>query len=354
MADSVKDCETKQGATNVQANCLDASKKLIDKAIAAHEELAGIADEENTLVLTAGGYIKRTNPDEYKKQKRGGVGVVDLNTKEEDFVTHFLTASTHSELLFFTDKGKVYQIKMYDIPEGKRATRGKSIMNFISLGSEEKITSILPIPKDVKGRENMSLILVTKEGVGKRVSADSFSDVRASGIIAIKLGGEDLLVSASLVNSGDTVAVISAKGQSIRFKENDVREMGRGAAGVRLMKLGKGDAVVSALVARKEVTKPLLLVVSANGYGKKTDLEEYKVQNRGGSGIKTGNITPKTGNLMAAAIVTEEEEEIVAISKKGQVIRTSIEEIPELGRQTQGVRIMKLREGDSLASVICL
>lgn len=243
---------------------------------------------------------------------------------------------------------------MYDIPEGKRATRGKSIMNFISLGSEEKITSILPIPKDVKGRENMSLILVTKEGVGKRVSADSFSDVRASGIIAIKLGGEDLLVSASLVNSGDTVAVISAKGQSIRFKENDVREMGRGAAGVRLMKLGKGDAVVSALVARKEVTKPLLLVVSANGYGKKTDLEEYKVQNRGGSGIKTGNITPKTGNLMAAAIVTEEEEEIVAISKKGQVIRTSIEEIPELGRQTQGVRIMKLREGDSLASVICL
>jgi DNA gyrase subunit A len=313
-----------------------------------------IADEENTLVLTAGGYIKRTNPDEYKKQKRGGVGVVDLNTKEEDFVTHFLTASTHSELLFFTDKGKVYQIKMYDIPEGKRATRGKSIMNFISLGSEEKITSILPIPKDVKGRENMSLILVTKEGVGKRVSADSFSDVRASGIIAIKLGGEDLLVSASLVNSGDTVAVISAKGQSIRFKENDVREMGRGAAGVRLMKLGKGDAVVSALVARKEVTKPLLLVVSANGYGKKTDLEEYKVQNRGGSGIKTGNITPKTGNLMAAAIVTEEEEEIVAISKKGQVIRTSIEEIPELGRQTQGVRIMKLREGDSLASVICL
>jgi len=313
-----------------------------------------IADEENTLVLTAGGYIKRTNPGEYKKQKRGGVGVIDLNTKEEDFVTHFLTASTHSELLFFTDKGKVYQIKMYDIPEGKRATRGKSIMNFISLGSEEKITSILPVPKDVKGRENMSLILVTKEGVGKRVSADSFSDVRASGIIAIKLAPYDLLVSASLVNAGDTVAVVSAKGQSIRFKESDAREMGRGAAGVRLIKLGKGDAVVSALVARKGVAKPLLLVVSANGYGKKTDLEEYKVQNRGGSGIKTGNITPKTGNLMAAAIITIEEEEIVAISKKGQVIRTSIEEIPELGRQTQGVRIMKLREGDSLASVICL
>jgi len=128
-----------------------------------------IADEENTLVLTAGGYIKRTNPDEYKKQRRGGVGVVDLNTKEEDFVTHFLTASTHSELLFFTDKGKVYQIKMYDIPEGKRATRGKSVMNFISLGAEEKITSILPVPKDTKGKEGLSLMLVTKNGVGKRI-----------------------------------------------------------------------------------------------------------------------------------------------------------------------------------------
>jgi len=312
-----------------------------------------IPDEETTLVLTAGGYIKRTNPDEYKAQRRGGVGVVDLNTKEEDFVTHFLTDNTHSDLLFFTDKGKVYQIKMYDIPEGKRATRGKSIMNFISLGAEEKITSILPVAKDAKTRENVSIILVTKEGVGKRVSAKSFGDVRSSGIIAIKLADNDLLVSVSLVDSGDTVTIVTEKGQSIRFQEDDVREMGRNAAGVRVMKLQKGDNVINALVAKKGATKPLLFVVSANGYGKKTDLEEYKVQNRGGSGIKTGNITPKTGNLMSAAIITTEEE-IVAISKKGQVIRTSIEEIPELGRQTQGVRIMKLRDGDSLASVISL
>lgn len=313
-----------------------------------------IPDEENALVLTSGGYIKRTNPGEYKAQKRGGVGVVDLNTKEEDFVTQFLTASTHSDLLFFTDKGKAYQIKMYDIPEGKRATRGKSIMNFISLGSEEKITSILPVPKDSKGRENLSLVMVTRNGVGKKVAAKSFSDVRSSGIIAIKLTSDDLLVSASLVDTGDTVAIVTAKGQSIRFKESDVREMGRGAAGVRVMKLSKGDQVIAAQVARKSFEKPMLIVVSANGYGKKTDLEEYKVQNRGGSGVKTGNVTSKTGNLISSAIVTEEETEIVAISKKGQVIRTSIDEIPQLGRQTQGVRIMKLREGDSLASLICL
>ena len=314
-----------------------------------------IADEENTLVLTAGGYIKRTNPDEYKKQRRGGVGVVDLNTKEEDFVTHFLTASTHSELLFFTDKGKVYQIKMYDIPEGKRATRGKSVMNFISLGAEEKITSILPVPKDTKGKEGLSLMLVTKNGVGKRVAAKNFADVRSSGIIAIRLDADDLLVSASIVDRGDTISVVSAKGQAIRFKESDVREMGRNAGGVRVMKLTKGDFIVAAQAVRKaEGGKPLLLVVSERGYGKKTDLEEYKIQKRGGSGIKTGKVTPKTGNIMAAAVVTPEEEEIVAISKKGQVIRTSIEEIPELGRQTQGVRIMKLRDGDGLASVICL
>lgn len=312
-----------------------------------------IADEENALVLTSGGYIKRTNPDEYKKQKRGGVGVVDLNTKEEDFVTHFLTASTHSELLFFTDKGKVYQIKMYDIPEGKRATRGKSIMNFIALQSEEKITSILPVSKDAKGKENLSLVMATKNGIGKKVSAKSFSDVRSSGIIAIKLSDDDLLVSASLVEKGDSVVLVTSKGQAIRFKEADVREMGRGAAGVRIMKLSKGDRVIAADIVRKDFEKPHLLVISENGYGKKTSLDEYKIQNRGGSGIKTGNVTTKTGPLISSVTVTSEEE-VVAISKRGQVIRTSIEEIPKLGRQTQGVRIMKLREGDSLASIVCL
>ncbi len=312
-----------------------------------------IPDEENALVLTAGGYIKRTNPGEYKAQKRGGVGVVDLNTKEEDFVTHFLTASTHSDLLFFTDKGKVYQIKMYDIPEGKRATRGKSIMNFISLGSEEKVTSILPVPKQEKSKEGTSLVMVTRNGNGKRVSAKNFSDVRSSGIIAIKLAPDDSLVSASLANPEDSAVIVSSNGQSIRFKASDVREMGRNASGVRLMKLQKGDIVVAAQVARKETVKPMLLVVYANGYGKQTDLSEYKIQGRGGSGIKTGNVTAKTGKVIASAVVSEEEAELVAISKKGQVIRTAIDEIPELGRQTQGVRVMKLREGDSLASLIC-
>lgn len=314
-----------------------------------------IADEENTIVLTQGGYIKRTHPDEYRKQKRGGVGVVDLNTKEEDFVTNFLTASTHSDLLFFTDRGKAYQIKMYELPEGKRATRGKSIMNFISLSEGERVTSILPVSKESKNNKDLSLLMVTEEGVGKKVSASSFSDVRSSGIISIKLGGGDRLVSVSQVKKGDSCVVVTNKGQSIRFKESVVREMGRTAAGVRVIKLSKGDRVIGAHAVLKENEKTsFLLTMGANGYGKKTPISEYKIQNRGGSGIKTSNVTAKTGPIIASSVVTETEEEAVAMSKKSQVIRLELSEIPSLGRSTQGVRIMKLREGDSIASFICL
>ncbi len=313
-----------------------------------------IPDEESVLVLTAGGYIKRTDPDEYRKQKRGGVGVVDLDTKEEDFITHLITTTTHSDLLFFTDKGKAYQIKMYDIPEGKRATRGKSIMNFLSLADGEKVTSVLPMPKEIKKGSGLSLFLVTKQGTGKKVGVESFLDVRRSGIIAIKLDAGDELVSASFVEKKDSVMVVASDGQSIRFDEGDVREMGRAAGGVRVMKLDKGESVVGADTVAKDVTDAFVMVMSSNGFGKKTAIKEYKVQGRGGSGIKTVKVTDKTGNLISAKILTAELEELVAISKKSQVIRCDLKEVPALGRDTQGVRIMKLREGDSLASLICL
>lgn len=312
-----------------------------------------IAEEENALVLTSGGYIKRTNPDEYKRQKRGGVGVVDLDTKEEDFVTHFLTASTHSDLLFFTDKGKAYKIKMYDIPEGRRATKGKSIMNFIALSDDEKVTSILPMSKEEKNIQG-SLLMVTEQGVAKKVDAKSFNDVRSSGIIAIKLSPGDNLVSVSLVCTGDDAVIVTKNGQSIRFKQSDIREMGRGAAGVRGIKLSKGDEVIGGHEIKKEWKDAYLLVISSHGYGKRTALSEYKIQGRGGLGILTSKVTEKTGSVMASQIVTEQNEEVVAISKKSQVVRVDLKEIPVLGRQTQGVRIMKLRDGDSLASSICL
>ncbi len=328
--------------------------KIVKQGAGVFSEEDLIPDTESVLVLTKGGYIKRTDPEEYKKQRRGGVGVVDLDTKEEDFVTNFLTTTTHSELLFFTDLGKAYQIKMFEIPEGKRATRGKSIMNFISLADNEKVTSILAMPKEVK-QSTLSLLMVTKSGVGKKVMAENFHDVRRSGLIAIKLQTGDQLMSASFVEKGDECIVATAKGQSIRFKESDVREMGRNAGGVRVVRLHKGDTLVGADVIKKSQKNPKLLVIMENGYGKKTDLEEYKTQKRGGSGIKTAKITPKTGALIASKVIDETEtEEVIAISKKSQVIRVDIKEIPVIGRQTQGVRIMKLREGDAIASLTCL
>lgn len=316
-----------------------------------------VPDEESMLLLTQGGYVKRTNPNEYKVQKRGGVGVVDIATKEEDIVTHFLVASAHSDLLFFTDFGKVYQLKMYEIPEGRRATKGKSIMNFLSLAAEEKVTSILPVPKGA-ALDASSVVLVTEEGVVKRVAAKAFADVRRSGIIAINLKKGDRLVSANHSGEGDTVSIVSSKGQSIRFEAEDVREMGRTAGGVRGMSVKKGDRVVSAeVVSAGSDTDASLLVIMSKGYGKRTKISEYKVQGRGGSGIKTAEVTAKTGEIIGARIVSGdqlEEEELVVVSKKGQVIRTSVAEISLLSRATQGVRIMKMREGDSIASMVAI
>jgi len=316
-----------------------------------------VADEEQVLVLTAGGYVKRTNPEEYRKQKRGGVGVIDLDTKEEDFVTTFLTTSTHSDLLFFTDVGKAYQLKFYEIPEGKRSTKGKAIVNFLQLSDAERVSSVLPMRKIQKEGEKF-LYMITKQGVAKKVDATAFHDVRRSGLIAMKLQKGDELIAALLVEKGDEIFLSTAKGQSIRFKEGDIRAMGRGAGGVRGMKLGAGDTLVGADVIKKGMKNLEVLVVSRNGYGKTTSVDEYKNQNRGGSGIKTMNTTPKTGQLIAAKVISKEEgigeDEIVVVSKKGQVIRTELKEIPSLSRSTQGVRVMKLREGDAIASFVCL
>ncbi len=314
-----------------------------------------VPDEESMLVLTQGGYVKRTNPSEYKIQKRGGVGVVDIATKEEDVVTHFLVTSAHSDLLFFTDFGKAYQLKMYEIPEGKRATKGKSIMNFLSLAAEEKVTSILPVPKGA-ALDASSVVFVTEAGSVKRVAARAFADVRRSGIIAINLKKGDRLVSAHHAADGDTMSIVSAKGQSIRFEAEDVREMGRTAGGVRGMSVRKGDRVVSAEVISAAASDASLLVIMSKGYGKRTKMSEYKIQGRGGSGMKTAAVTPKTGEIIGAKVVVGNvaEEEIVVISKKGQVIRTSVVGIPSLSRATQGVRVMRLYPGDSIASMVAL
>jgi DNA gyrase subunit A len=325
--------------------------RVMARAVSSISEEDLIPETETCLVYTQGGYIKRTDPKEYRSQKRGGVGVVDLDTKEEDVVTHLITASTHTDVLFFSDKGKVYQMKMYDIPEGKRATKGKSVMNYLQLEDGERITSILPLTKSSRTQENASLFFVTRLGIIKKVSLDSFAQVRRNGLLAIGLKKDDVLLSVHTVTEADEMMLISHKGQSIRFSVQEVRIMGRGAAGVRGMNVGSKDYVVGASVSRHGRDGESLLVVMANGYGKQTDLSEYKVQKRGGTGIRTASITAKTGPVVSAHIVTREDSEIIVISQKSQVIRTELASIPHLGRSTQGVRIMKLRAGDSVASL---
>lgn len=301
------------------------------------------------LTLTSSGYVKRTNPAEYRKQNRGGVGVVDLNTKDEDFVTIFLEGSTHDHILFFTDKGKVYQTRMYDIPEGKRATKGKSIMNVLPLSQEERVTSIVSMPKDMKSKaEATAFMLVTEKGVAKKVQAQQFADVRKSGIIAMSLQKDDRLIASLPVMKGNTVMLTTSGGQAIRYKESDIREMGRTAGGVRAMKVGAKDKIVGADVVTDDSSE--FLVVTNLGYGKRTKVKEYKIQKRGGSGIKTANVTPKTGQVIAGQVVTEGMAEIIVASQKGQVIRTELKQVPTLSRVTQGVRVMKLYEGDKIAA----
>lgn len=343
IADELREIKDKYGDERKTKVMSGGTKTISDEDL--------IPEKESVLVLTAGGYVKRTDPSEYKQQKRGGVGVIDLETKEEDFVTMLLTTDTHSDLLFFTNKGKAYQIKMYEIPEGKRATKGKSIMNFLSLAGDEQVTSILAVPKKAK-EEKASLFLITKKGTAKKTTYESFKDVRRSGIIAIRLDAGDELEAVLRVQKGQSVILGSTQGQSIRFEESDIREMGRTAGGVRAMKLGKGDSIVGANVVADE-KGTYMLTLGANGIGKKTEIKEYKIQKRGGSGIKTAKVTPKTGAIMAAMVV-HDGTELVAMSKKGQVIRVDLATIPSSGRQTQGVTIMKLRAGDTLASVTCL
>ena len=324
--------------------------------------------EETMVTLTTGGYIKRINPATYKIQKRGGKGIMGMKTMQDDIVEHFLTANTHDNLLFFTDSGKVFQTQVYEIPEGTRVARGRGLMNFLEISTEEKVLSLVPMAK-IKGAETRTekfLIMVTKNGRIKKTSLDEFENVRKSGIIAIKLEKGDLLKKVVATSGQDDVVLVTKLGAAIRFKEKDIRPMGRSAAGVRGINLKKGDEVVGMDVVTensklqtanpKEKVKQYLMVVMENGYGKRTEVSQYKTQSRGGAGVKTAKITSKTGNIVLSSMLTDlaDEEDLIVISQKGQVIRTATKSISQLGRATQGVRIMRLEEGDKVASGACL
>jgi DNA gyrase subunit A len=308
-----------------------------------------VPNEETMIMMTRDGYIKRLDPSNFKVQARGGKGVIGLSTKEEDLVQFMFTTNTHSDLLFFTTKGRVFQLKAYEIPQTSRTAKGTAIVNFLQLMSKEQVTSILPLDKISNQKY---LFFTTEKGIVKKVSLDSFSNVRRSGLIAIKIKDEDRLIWAKPTSGKDEVILITANGQAIRFKETDVREMGRSAAGVYGMRLKKDDKVIGMGVANQKAIKEKdyqVMTIMANGFGKRTAFELYKIQKRGGSGIKTAKVTDKTGLLVNAYLMNYKlmkGKDIIVISAKGQVIRLPFTAINKTGRDTQGVRLMRLKNDD--------
>ena len=301
-------------------------------------------EEDSLFMVTRSGYIKRMSPDVLKSQKRGGKGLAGMATREEDIIRHFFLANTHDSLMFFTSSGKVFQTKGYEVPESSRQAKGKSLANFLQISQSDLVTAVIPVPKESK---NLFFLMVTTGGVVKRVDVKEFANVRRNGMIAIKLGDEVLATSGS-----DEAVIVTSDGNSIRFKESDVRPMGRAAAGVIGIRFKADARVVGASVVHGSGKGLKLFVAMANGYGKRTDLKAYKVQKRGGKGIATAKITSKTGEIVFAHVTSEEDSELIAISKKGQVIKTELSSISTLGRATQGVRIMRLAPGDSVVSAV--
>ncbi len=314
----------------------------------AEEDL--VPNEETVITITRTGYVKRMPTKMYKAQGRGGKGVKGMTTKEEDVVDFVTWTMTHSDILFFTNQGRVFQTKAYEIPEASRQAKGQAIVNFLQLAPEEKATAMVSLQnKDLA----QFFTMVTKQGIGKRVAMEEFANVRRSGLIAIKLHGNDELRWVASTDGKAQIFVATSEGQAIRFKESDVRPMGRNAAGVRVIRLKSGDSVIGMNALSPEAKTAQALSISEMGYGKRSHLKEYKIQKRGGSGIKTAKVTGKTGKLVSLDIVHQEDlnYDLLAISKTGQVIRTPLKTISELGRSTQGVRVMRLQPGDKVASV---
>ena len=315
-----------------------------------------IIDEPCIVTISESGYIKRLKEDTYKKQGRGGKGVVGQGLKEEDSVDTIRTCSTHDWALFFTNTGRVYKMRVWDIPESSRTAKGTPLVNFLSTTQSERIQAFLTITTSDMSEEKGFVFFVTEKGVVKRTGMPEFSNIRSSGILAIKLGDGDNLAFAGITYGDDDVLITTTMGQSIRFSEKDVRDMGRAAGGVTGIKLSKGnDKVVGSVIIPNKAKNIDLLVVSDKGYGKRTKTGEYKTQSRAGSGILTYKVTDKTGHLVSARSVnTDNGSDVLLATNSGKVLRIGAKNVPVLGRATQGVRLMKLDSGDALTSAAVL
>ncbi len=316
-----------------------------------------IPNESALVVITRDGYIKRLAPDTFKVQSRGGKGIIGATTKEEDVVDQLISCMTHNDMLFFTTKGRVFQLKAYDVPVASRTAKGQAIVNFLQLSPNEKVSSILSLADLSKVAY---LMMVTTQGVIKKTELADFANVRRSGLIALKLKGDDRLEWVRPTTGKDEVLLVSAQGQAIRFKEKDVRPMGRTAAGVRGIRLRKNDVVIGMDLITSELKGANVMTIMENGFGKRSSLKGYKVQNRGGSGIKTAKITSKTGDIVMSRVIDHTAlpegttGDLLIMSANGQVIRIPLKAVSVLGRATQGVRVMRFKDPDDKVATVTL
>ena len=303
-----------------------------------------IAEEDVVVTISHAGFIKRFPVSGYRRQGRGGKGVTGAGTREEDFIEHMFVASTHHYIMFFTDRGKCYWLKVHEIPEGGRATKGRSILNLIEKDKEENITAFVSVKEFT---DDKYIVMVTEQGTIKKTVLSAYSNIRKGGIIAINLSGSDRLIEAKLSEGQNDIVIGTRDGMAIRFNEKDVRDMGRTATGVRGIKLGKKDVVIGMLVIRNATT---LMVVTEKGFGKRSEIEDYRITKRGGKGVITVKTSDRNGKLIAMKEVNDADE-LVIITTGGMVIRQAVHELRVMGRNTQGVRLIRLNEGDDIADI---
>ena len=334
----------KQELSIVKENYADERRTEIRHAEGEIDMRDLIENEEVAVTLTHFGYIKRMPIDTYKSQNRGGRGISALTTREEDFIKELITTQTHSRLLFFTNKGRVYRLNAYEIPEAKRQAKGSAIVNLLQLNSDEKIATMISIDD---ASDSQYLLLATKNGIVKKTKREEFKNINKSGLIAIGLREDDELIDVRVTDGSEDVILVTKGGMSIRFDENDIRHMGRTAMGVKGITLNKNDKVVSMNLCSEGTD---LLVVSENGFGKRTSIEEYRSQIRAGKGIKTYNIADKTGDIVGAQMVNEDDEMMI-INSDGVLIRLRVNEISLFGRVTSGVKLMKTNDEVNIVSI---
>ena len=344
----------------IKDELLDVKKRFGDERKTEIQYLASemriediIAEEDVVITISHLGYIKRTSAYDYRQQKRGGRGAIGGKTRDEDYIEHLFVASTHHTMLFFTEKGRCFWLKVYEIPEGEKQSKGRAIQNLITLPTDDKIRAIIDI-KDLGDKDFINshyIILCTKNGIIKKTLLEEFSRPRQNGVNAITINEGDQLLEAKLTNGNSEMMMAIQSGRAIRFPENTVRDTGRGAIGVRGIEVdNENDEVVGMICVNKEDESRTILVVSEKGFGKRTSIDEYRITNRGGKGVKTINITEKTGNLIAVLDVTEKDD-LMITCKSGITIRMAVADIREAGRATQGVRLIRLDDSDEIAAV---